>query len=80
MLEMSGVLKEGRDGGYIIHAYDTPIILLDKKHAPTQQFLRAFGRKMLGEKVNVVIIEQHDNWWLGQIHPEALKKKGFGRT
>lgn len=80
MYEMSGVLKEGKDGGYIVRAFDTPVILLDKKHDPTQQYLKAFGKQLLGKKVNILIIEQHDNYWLAQIAPDELKDKGFGRA
>lgn len=80
MYEMSGVLKEGRDGGFIIRAFDSPIILLDKTHGPTQQYLKAYGRKMLGEKIEIVVTDQFDNYWRAQVAPEELKSKGFSRT
>ncbi|MCD6414345.1 MAG: hypothetical protein J7L23_01810 [Candidatus Diapherotrites archaeon] len=80
MYEMSGILKEGRDGGYIIRAFDTPVIILDKHHDPTQQYLRAFGKEKLGKKVEVMIVDQHENYWMAQISPEELKAKGFSRA
>ena len=80
MIEMSGVLKEGRDGGYIVRALETPVILLDKKHGPTQQYLKTHGKELLGKKVNIAVIEQKENFWLAQISPEELREKGFGRV
>ncbi|MCD4739768.1 hypothetical protein K8R43_01100 [archaeon] len=77
---MSGVLKVGREGGYIIHAFGSPIILLDKNHAPTQQYLKAFGKEMLGQKIDLVVTDQFDNYWRAQIAPEELKSKGFSRS
>jgi hypothetical protein len=79
LFEMSGVLKEGRDGGFIVHAFGSPVILLDKQHTPTQQYLKAFGKEKMGQKVELVITDQHENFWIAQISPEELRKKGFSR-
>ncbi|MCD6522709.1 MAG: hypothetical protein J7K68_03090 [Candidatus Diapherotrites archaeon] len=80
MFEMTGILREGKDGGYIVKAPETPVILLDKKHGPTQQYLKAYGRSLIGKRVNIYIIEQRENFWIAQISPEELKNKGFGRV
>jgi hypothetical protein len=78
MLEMSGVLREGREG-YVVRAPGTPIILIDRNHMPTQQYLKAFGKELLEKKVQLVIVDQADNFWRAQISPEELKAKGFSR-
>ena len=80
MFNMSGVLREGRDGGYIIRAPDTPIIILDRNHAPTQQYLKAYGRSLLGKSVQIYVTDQQENFWRAQISPEELKSKGFSRA
>lgn len=80
MYEMSGVLREGRDGGYIVKAFGSPVIILDRHHDPTQQYLRAFGKEKLDKKVEIVITDQHENYWMAQIAPEELRAKGFSRA
>ena len=77
---MTGILREGRDGGYIIRAFDTPVIILDRHHEPTQQYLKAFGKEKLGKKIEILIVDQHENYWMAQISPEELKAKGFSRA
>lgn len=80
MFEFSGVLQEGKEGGYIIKAPGTPIILIDRNHIPTQQYLKAFGKELLGKKISVLIVDQEEKFWRAQISPEELRKKGFSRT
>ena len=79
MLEMTGVLRQGNDG-YIVRAPETPIILLDRNHGPTQQYLKAFGRKLIDQKVPLLIVDQLERYWRAQIAPDELKAKGFGRV
>ncbi len=79
MLEMTGILRQGNDG-YIIRAPDTPIILLDRNHGPTQQYLKAFGKDMIGKKVSLLIVDQLERYWRAQIAPEELRVKGFDRV
>lgn len=80
MYEMSGVLREGRDGGFIVKAFGSPVIILDRRHDPTQQYLKAFGKDLVGKKVEIIVVDQNENYWMAQIAPEELKSKGFSRA
>jgi hypothetical protein len=80
MISMSGILREGRDGGYIIRAPDTPVILIDRKHPETQQYLKAFGKSLLGKRVQITVVDQMENFWIAQISHEELKRTGFANV